>query len=51
VPAAMVQAQARAQIQVRIVLRYVENRRVIISGEAERKIEEIMSDSFPYKKD
>jgi hypothetical protein len=36
---------------VRIVLRYVENRRVITSREVERKIEEIMSDLFLYKED
>ena len=33
----------------RIVLRYIENRRVITSREVERKIEEIVSDLFPYK--
>jgi hypothetical protein len=38
-------------VQVRIVLRYVENRRVMTSREAERKMEEIVSDLFPYKED
>jgi hypothetical protein len=38
-------------VQVRIVLRYVENRRVMTSGEPERKMEEIVSDLFPYKED
>jgi hypothetical protein len=38
-------------VQVRTVLRYVENRRVMTSGEAERKMEEIVSDLFPYKED
>jgi threonyl-tRNA synthetase len=36
-------------VQVRTVLRYVENRRVMTSREAERKVEEIVSDLFPYK--
>jgi hypothetical protein len=43
-----VQAQARTQVQARRVLRYVENRRVITSIEAEKKMEEIISDLFPY---
>jgi hypothetical protein len=51
VPAATVQAQARAQVQVRTVLRYAGNRRVMTSGEAKRKMEEIVSDLFPYKED
>jgi hypothetical protein len=38
-------------VQVRTVLRYVENRRVMTSREAERKVEEIVSDLFPYKDD
>jgi hypothetical protein len=46
--AATVQAQARAQVQARRVLRYVENRRVMTSAEAEKKMEEIVSDLFPY---
>jgi type IV pilus biogenesis protein CpaD/CtpE len=49
--AVTVQAQARAQVQAGTVLRYVENRRVMTSGEAERQIEEIVSNLFPYKKD
>jgi hypothetical protein len=36
-------------VQVRRVLRYVENRRAMTSREAERKVEEIVSDLFPYK--
>jgi len=36
---------------VRIILRYIENRKVIISKEVERKIEEIISDLFLYKED
>jgi hypothetical protein len=47
---ATVQAQARAQVQVRTVLRYVETRRVMTSGEAERKMEEIVNDLFPYSR-
>lgn len=49
--AATVQAQARAQVQAGTVLRYVENRRVMTSGEAERKMGEIVSNLFPYKED
>jgi translation initiation factor IF-2 len=46
--AATVQAQARVQVQARRGLRYVENR---TSGEAEKKMEEIVSDLFPYKEE
>jgi hypothetical protein len=38
-------------VQAGTVLRYVENRRVITSEEAERKMEEIVSDLFPFKED
>ena len=40
-----------ATVQARTVLRYVENRKIMTSGEAERKMEEIVSDLFPYKED
>jgi hypothetical protein len=36
---------------VRIVLRYIENRRGRTSREVEREIEEIISDLFLYKED
>jgi hypothetical protein len=48
---ATLRAQARAQVQAGTVLRYVENRRVMTSGEAERKMEEIVSNLFPCKED
>jgi hypothetical protein len=40
-----------ATVQARTVLRYVENRKIMTSGEAERQMEEIVSDLFPYKED
>ena len=45
--AATVQTQARAQVQAGTVLRYVENRRVMTSGEAERKMEKIVVETCP----
>jgi hypothetical protein len=49
--AATAQAQGRAQLQAGTVLRHVENRSVMTGEEAEKKMEEIVSELFPYKED
>jgi hypothetical protein len=48
---AQVQPQARTQVPAGTVLRHVENRRVMTSEEAEKKMVEIVRDLFPCRED